>query len=82
MLVQRMPWSQIEAVLAPALTHQNRTVSRVGEASLSGPSMLLGGARVSVEGPPRLTLGPPVRSGSACHRTPVLADQAQEEGRS
>ena len=33
-LATRMPWAQIEAVLAPALAHQNRDGQVVGGADL------------------------------------------------
>lgn len=55
-LTQRIPWSQIEAALAPALAHKDRTGAVVGEVDLFGPSAQLVGAGVSAAGRPRLSI--------------------------
>ena len=55
-LAQRMPWSQIEAALAPALAHKNRAGTLVGDVDLFGPSAQLVGAGVSAAGRPRLSI--------------------------
>lgn len=39
-LAQRMPWSQIEAALAPALAHKDRAGTLVGDVDLFGPGTL------------------------------------------
>ena len=46
-LAQRLPWAQIEAALAPALAHKDRTGTVVGDVDLFGPSAQLVGAGVS-----------------------------------
>ena len=51
-----MPWAQIEAALAPALAHKDRTGTLVGEVGLFGPSAQLVGAGVSAAGRPRLSI--------------------------
>ena len=55
-LAQRMPWSQIEAALAPALAHKDRAGTLVGSADLFGPSAQLVGGGVSAAGRPRLSI--------------------------
>lgn len=55
-LAHRLPWSQIEAALAPALAHKDRTGTFVGEDGLFGPSAQLIGAGVSAAGRPRLSI--------------------------
>lgn len=55
-LAQRMPWSQIEAALAPALAHKDRTGAVVDEVDLFGSSAQLVGAGVSAAGRPRLSI--------------------------
>lgn len=55
-LAQRMPWSQIEAALAPALAHKDRTGAVVEEVGLFGGSAQLVGAGVSAAGRPRLSI--------------------------
>ncbi len=55
-LAQWMPWSQIEAALAPSLAHKERAGAVVGEVDLFGPSAQLVGAGVSVAGRPRLSI--------------------------
>lgn len=55
-LAQRMPWSQIEAALAPVLAHKNRAGALVESVDLFGPSAQLVGAGVSAAGRPRLSI--------------------------
>jgi len=55
-LAQRMPWSQIEAALAPTLAHKDRAGTVVADADLFGPSAQLVGAGVSAAGRPRLSI--------------------------
>ena len=55
-LAQRMPWSQIEAALAPALAHKERAGTLVGSADLFGSSAQLVGGGVSAAGRPRLSI--------------------------
>lgn len=51
-LAQRMPWSQIEAALAPTLAHENRAGMLVGDVNFFGASTQLVGAGVSAMGRP------------------------------
>jgi transposase, IS5 family len=53
-LATRMPWAQIEAALAPALAHKDRSGTSVQGADLFGPSSQVVGAGVSARGRPRL----------------------------
>jgi transposase, IS5 family len=53
-LATRMPWSEIEAVLAPKLAHQPGQV--VAEDGLFGPIEKVQGAGVSPAGRPRLPI--------------------------
>jgi IS5 family transposase len=53
-LANRMPWTQIEAALAPALAHRNRSGSLTEGVDLFGPTTQLAGAGVSAAGRPRL----------------------------
>lgn len=55
-LAQRMPWSQIEAALAPALAHKRRAGTLTEDVDLFGPSAQLAGAGVSAAGRPRLSI--------------------------
>ncbi len=55
-LAQRMPWSQIEAALAPALAHKERAGTLVSDLGLFGPGTQLVGAGVSAAGRPRLPI--------------------------
>jgi len=55
-LAQRMPWQAIEAALAPALAHKNRTGTLVDDVDLVGPSAQLVGSGVSAAGRPRLSI--------------------------
>ena len=52
----RMPWSQIEALLAPVLAHRDRKGRPVEGADLFGPSVAVAGAGVSNAGRPRLPI--------------------------
>ena len=55
-LAQRMPWSQIEAALAPALAHKRRAGTLTEDVDLFGPSAQLAGAGLSAAGRPRLSI--------------------------
>lgn len=55
-LATRMPWSQIEASLAPLLAHKDRSGRMVQDADLFGPTVHLAGAGLSNAGRPRLAL--------------------------
>jgi transposase, IS5 family len=55
-LATRMPWSEIEAALAPALAHKDRSGHVVPGADLFGPTTQLAGAGQSNSGRPRLPL--------------------------
>ena len=55
-LARRMPWSQIEAALAPALAHKNRDGNLTEGVDLFGPKMQVAGAGVSSAGRPRLPM--------------------------
>ena len=53
-LAKRMPWAQIEAALAPALAHRNRSGNLAEGLDLFGPTLQPVGAGVSAAGRPRL----------------------------
>ena len=53
-LAKRMPWAQIEAALAPALAHKNRSGNLSEGLDLFGPTLQPVGAGVSAAGRPRL----------------------------
>jgi IS5 family transposase len=55
-LASRMPWSQIEAALAPAFAHKDRKGRTVEGADMFGPTLSLAGAGVSPAGRPRLPI--------------------------
>jgi transposase, IS5 family len=55
-LATRMPWAEIEAALAPALAHKDRSGRVVADADLFGPTARLAGAGLSNAGRPRLPL--------------------------
>ena len=55
-LASRMPWSDIEAALAPAFAHRVRTGRVVQGADMFGPTMKVAGAGVSNAGRPRLPI--------------------------
>jgi IS5 family transposase len=55
-LADRLPWSQIEAALAPRFTHQVRPGRLVAQDDLLGPSMQIAGAGLSAAGRPRLPI--------------------------
>jgi IS5 family transposase len=55
-LATRMPWSDIEAALAPALGHQDRTGRSIEGADLFGPTLAVAGAGMSNAGRPRLPI--------------------------
>lgn len=55
-LATRMPWSEIEASLAPLFAHRTRAGRSVVDADLFGPSSQLVSAGVSNAGRPRLPI--------------------------
>ena len=55
-LASRMPWSQIEAALAPAFAHKDRKGRAVEGADMFGPTLSVAGAGVSAAGRPRLPI--------------------------
>ncbi len=55
-LASRIPWAAIEAALAPALAHRNRSGTRLETEDLFGPSVQVVGAGVSAAGRPRLPI--------------------------
>jgi transposase, IS5 family len=55
-LATRMPWTEIEASLAPVLAHKDRSGRVVRDADLFGPTAQLAGAGLSNAGRPRLPL--------------------------
>jgi transposase, IS5 family len=55
-LATRMPWSEIETVLAPKLAHRDRPGQVVAEDGLFGPVEKIQGAGVSPAGRPRLPI--------------------------
>lgn len=55
-LARRMPWGEIEASLAPALSHRDRKGRLVEGADLFGPTVSVAGAGVSNAGRPRLPI--------------------------
>jgi IS5 family transposase len=55
-LAARMPWSDIEAALAPAFAHKDRKGRAVEGADLFGPTLSQAGAGVSAAGRPRLPI--------------------------
>ena len=55
-LAQRMPWSQIEAALAPLFAHKDRAGRVVEDSDLFGPTSAVAGAGVSARGRPRLPI--------------------------
>ncbi len=55
-LAHRMPWAQIEAALAPALAHKDRSGTLVDDVDLFGPSAQVVGAGVSAAGRPRRSI--------------------------
>jgi IS5 family transposase len=55
-LASRMPWSEIEAALAPAFAHKDRKGRAVEGADMFGPTLSVAGAGVSAAGRPRLPI--------------------------
>jgi IS5 family transposase len=55
-LASRMPWSQIEAALAPAFAHKDRKGRAVEGPDMFGPTLSVAGAGVSAAGRPRQTI--------------------------
>ncbi len=53
-LAQGMPWAQIEAALAPALPHKNRSGNIAEGLDLFGPTLKPVGVGVTAAGRPRL----------------------------
>jgi hypothetical protein len=62
-LAGRMPWSEIEAALAPTFDRKDRKGRTVEGADLFGPTLTVAGAGVSAAGRPRL----PIRPGRSQH---------------
>ena len=55
-LAGRMPWSEIEAALAPMFDRKDREGRSVEGADLFGPTLTVAGAGVSAAGRPRLPI--------------------------
>jgi IS5 family transposase len=55
-LARKMPWSEIEAALAPAFAHKDRKGRSVEGADMFGPTLSVAGAGVSLAGRPRLPI--------------------------
>ncbi len=55
-LANRMPWAQLERVLAPAFERRNRSVQAVEGCDLFGPTLAMAGGGVSAAGRPRLPI--------------------------
>ena len=55
-LAGRLPWSQIEAALAPAFALKNRLGRIIPGSDLFGTTLEIAGAGVSVAGRPRLPI--------------------------
>jgi IS5 family transposase len=55
-LASRLPWAQIEAVLAPHFARQVRKGRAVAQDDLFGPSLQIAGAGVAAAGRPRLPI--------------------------
>ena len=55
-LATRLPWAQIEALLAPMFEHRNRTGDTLERSDLLGPVQVVVGAGLSPAGRPRLPI--------------------------
>ena len=55
-LATRMPWTDIEAALAPVLAHRDRKGRMVEGADMFGPTVAVAGAGISNAGRPRLPI--------------------------
>jgi IS5 family transposase len=55
-LASRMPWSEIEAALAPAFGHKDRKGRAVEEVDMFGPALSVAGAGASAAGRQRLPI--------------------------
>jgi hypothetical protein len=55
-LARKMPWSEIEAALAPAFAHKDRNGRSVEGADMFGSTLSVSGAGVSAAGRPRLPI--------------------------
>jgi IS5 family transposase len=55
-LAARMPWTDIEAALAPVLAHRDRKGRMVEGADMFGPTVAVAGAGISNAGRPRLPI--------------------------
>ena len=55
-LARKMPWTEIEAALAPAFAHKDRKGRSVEGADMFGPTLSVSGAGVSAAGRPRLPI--------------------------
>lgn len=55
-LAQRLPWDQLEAVLAPAFARRDRKGRSIEGEDLFGPTLTVAGAGISAAGRPRLSI--------------------------
>ena len=55
-LANRLPWTQLEAALAPAFAHKRRDGTPIEDFDLFGPTLSIAGAGVSAAGRPRLSI--------------------------
>lgn len=55
-LANRLPWAQIESVLAPAFARRNRQGQAIANSDLFGTSLQIAGAGISAAGRPRLPI--------------------------
>ncbi len=55
-LANRLPWTQLEAALAPTFAHKHRDEKRIEDNDLFGPTLASAGAGVSAAGRPRLSI--------------------------
>ncbi|RBA58475.1 transposase, partial [Xanthomonas oryzae] len=55
-LARRLPWAQIEAVLAPHFARKVRAGRAVAQHDLFGPSVQVAGAGIAAAGRPRLPI--------------------------
>jgi IS5 family transposase len=55
-LGNRLPWTQLEAALAPAFAHRHRDGKPIEDNDLFGPTLAIAGAGVSAAGRPRLSI--------------------------
>ena len=55
-LANRLPWAQIESVLAPAFARRNRQGQAIANSDLFGTSLQIAGAGISAAGRPRVPI--------------------------